>query len=156
MQKFSQELPAELVGEHFRITPVTPRVVRLEYSPSGAFEDRPSTFAINRDVVLDPSEYTIGEYQGRLTVETENFYLEYDRGPFTANGLKVEVKGGVSAYHSVWRYGQDLSLPADRQLALNGETQRALDGNLGGAARTLDVADGKIPLEPGVNSAVGY
>ena len=148
-------LPAELVGEHFRITPVTPRVVRLEYSPSGAFEDRPSTFAINRDVVLDPSEYTIGEYQGRLTVETENFYLEYDRGPFTANGLKVEVKGGVSAYHSVWRYGQDLSLPADRQLALNGETQRALDGNLGGAARTLDVADGKIPLEPGVNSAGG-
>lgn len=148
--------PADLTGDHYRITPLTSRVVRLEYSPSGSFEDRPSTFAVNRELQLAPEEYELGEYEGRLVLSTSFFRLEYDRGPFSANGLKVEVKGGVSSYHSVWRFGQDLSLPADRQRAREGKTVRSLDGNMGGAARTLDVADGAIPMEPGVISHVGY
>lgn len=152
----SAHLPNELVGDSFRVTPVTSRVVRLEYSPSGRFEDRPSTFAVNRELILDAAEYQVSEYLGRLVLTTENFRLEYDRGPFSANGLKVEVLGGVSNYHSVWRYGQNLGLPADLQRASSGLKARQLDGNLGGAARTLDVADGEIPLEPGVNSRLGY
>lgn len=145
-----------LSGPNFRVTPLTPRLVRLEYSPTGMFENRPTTMAINRQLKLDPEHFTVGEYQGRLTLTTENFRLEYDRGPFSTNGLKLEVLGGVSAYHSVWRFAQDLALPADLARAEAGHTARSLDGNLGGAARTLDVADGAVPLEDGVNSRLGF
>ena len=47
------------------------------------------------------------------------------------------MRGGVSSYHSVWRYGED-------------------GHDLGGTARTLDLADGAIPLEPGVVSREGF
>ena len=92
-------------GEHYRITPVTPRAVRLEWSPTGEFEDRPSTFAIHRD--LPPQPVQVRREGGRLLVISEHYRLEYDEGPFSTNGLQVQVTGAVSAYHSVWRYGQD-------------------------------------------------
>ena len=145
---------ALLQGEHYRITPLTERVVRLEWSPSGRFEDRPTTFAIRRD--LPAPEVRVEATDTGLRVVTGHYVLDYDRGPFSANGLSVAVRGGISNYHSVWRYGQDLSLPADRQVRYEGRPARSLDGNLGGAARTLDCADGVIPLEPGVNSELGY
>lgn len=141
-------------GQNYRITPVAPRVVRLEWSPTGHFEDRPSTFAIHRDLPPQPVRAT--REGGRLTVVSEHYRLEYDEGPFSTNGLQVQVTGGVSAYHSVWRFGQDLSLPAHQEGRRRGDPTRILDGNLGGAARTLDEADGEIPLEPGVNSRYGY
>ena len=30
--------------------------------------------------------------------------LTYDKGPFSTHGLLVEVLGGVTSYHSTWRY----------------------------------------------------
>ncbi|MEE1619641.1 TIM-barrel domain-containing protein [Brachybacterium sp. J153] len=141
-------------GDTYRISPVAPRVVRLEWSPTGRFEDRPSTFAIRRDLPPQPVRAT--REHGRLVVVSDHYRLEYDEGPFSTNGLQVQVTGAVSAYHSVWRYGQDLSLPAHQEGRRRGESVRVLDGNLGGAARTLDEADGPIPLEPGVNSRHGY
>src|SRR5699024_8263523 len=141
-------------GTNYRITPVAPRVVRLEWSPSGEFEDRPSTFAVRRD--LPPQPVRVRRENDRLIVVSDHYRLEYDEGPFSTNGLQVQVTGAVSAYHSVWRFGQDLSLPAHREGRRRGDPTRVLDGNLGGAARTLDEADGEIPLEPGVNSRYGY
>ena len=35
----------------------------------------------------------------------------YDRGPFTPAGLSVQVRGNVSNYHSVWRYGEPTAGP---------------------------------------------
>jgi alpha-glucosidase (family GH31 glycosyl hydrolase) len=143
-----------LHGEHYRITPVTQRVVRLEWSPSGRFEDRPSTFAIHRD--LPVPEYRLTGTDTGLRLVTNSFTLDYDLGPFSTNGLSLAVGGGVSNYHSVWRYEQDLSLPGDRRRAREGKPTRPLDGNLGGALRTLDNADGEVDLEPGVNSTNGF
>lgn len=154
MTQSALEADGTLRGEHYRITPVAPRVVRLEWSPTGQFEDRPSTFAIHRDLPPQPVRAT--REGGRLSVVSEHYRLEYDEGPFSTNGLQVQVTGNLSAYHSVWRYGQDLSLPAHQEGRRRGERTRSLDGNLGGAARTLDEADGAVPLEPGVNSRYGY
>ncbi|GAA4528710.1 glycoside hydrolase family 31 protein [Brachybacterium paraconglomeratum] len=154
MTQSALETDGTLRGEHYRITPVAPRVVRLEWSPKGRFEDRPSTFAIHRDLAPQPVRAT--REGGRLSVVSEHYRLEYDEGPFSTNGLQVQVTGNISAYHSVWRYGQDLSLPAHQEGRRRGEPTRILDGNLGGAARTLDEADGAIPLETGVNSRYGY
>ena len=143
-----------LRGEHYRITPLTDLVVRLEWSPSGRFDDRPTTFAIHRD--LPTPQIDVQSTDTGVRLVTGHYVLDYDRGPFTTNGLSVAVRGGVTGYRSVWRYEQDLSLPADRQLSFEGRPGRSLDGNLGGAARTLDLADGQIPLEGGVNSRLGY
>ncbi|MCB2176896.1 MAG: glycoside hydrolase family 31 protein [Actinomycetales bacterium] len=126
---------AVVVGDHYRITVLTEGLVRLEHSPDGRFEDRASTFAINR--ALPVPEFTVHDRGDHLEVVTSRFRLTYDKGPFTTSGLSLAVGGGVSSYHSVWRYGTE---PTD----------------LGGTARTLDEADGAIPLEPGVASRTGY
>jgi alpha-glucosidase (family GH31 glycosyl hydrolase) len=82
-------------------------------------------------------DFSVIDGETALEVVTERFRLVYDRGPFSPAGLSVAARGNVSNYHSVWRYG--------------GEPLR----NLGGTARTLDDADGRIPLEDGVLSRWG-
>ena len=37
-------------GNNFRITVITERIVRLEYSPSGAFVDRPTELVVRRNL----------------------------------------------------------------------------------------------------------
>lgn len=150
----SESLGARIQGEKYRITVLTPRVVRLEWSASGRFEDRPTTFASFRD--LPTPEYELESNDRGLTVTTDYLELEYDRGPFSVHGLSLKVRGDISNYHSVWRYGQDLALPAHRTLRRAGRPLVALDGNLGGATRTLDRADGAVELDPGVNSTYGF
>ncbi|MDQ1743159.1 MAG: hypothetical protein QOE23_1498 [Pseudonocardiales bacterium] len=130
---------AVVQGPDYRITVLTDGLVRLERSADGVFEDRASAFAINRE--LPVPRFEVIETDSHVEVLTERFQLIYDRGPFSTSGLSVQVRGGVSSWHSVWRYGAD---PADG------------DGNLGGTARTLDMIDGRLPLEPGVLSRNGY
>ena len=125
----------QIVGECYRITVLTPGLLRLEYSPRGVFEDRPSQVVLHRDFPKTPFRAVRGP--GRLEVHTERLHLVYDQGPFSPQGLCIRVKGGLTQYHSVWRFGQKA------------------DG-LGGTARTLDEADGPIPLEGGIVSRSGF
>lgn len=140
---------AVVQGDHYRITVLTDGLVRLEHSPDGVFEDRASTFALTRE--LPVPQYRVVEDDAHLEIVTSRFRLNYDKGPFTKSGLSLAVQGGVSSYHSlslatqgwassyhsVWRYGQE---PDD----------------LRGTSRTLDEADGAVPLEPGVVSRSGF
>src|SRR3954468_1240328 len=121
-------------GDRWRITVIADGLVRLEWSEEGAFEDRASTFALHRDLPVPAFEVTEGETA--LEIVTDRFRLTYDRGPFSPAGLSIQVRGDVSNYRSVWRYGEPLR-------------------NLGGTARTLDDVDGRAPLEPGILSRVG-
>ncbi|KQY43072.1 glycoside hydrolase family 31 protein [Cellulomonas sp. Root137] len=129
---------AVVLGPQYRITVLTEGLVRLEHSPDGVFEDRASTFALNRE--LPVPDFRVIESDSHVEVLTARLHLVYDRGPFSTSGLSVSVLGGVSAYHSVWRYGDDSPDSV----------------GLGGTARTLDLADGAIPLEPGIVSRQGY
>jgi alpha-glucosidase (family GH31 glycosyl hydrolase) len=126
---------AVVVGPTYRITVLTDGLVRLEHSPDGVFEDRASTFALHRE--LPVPEFRVIESPTHVEVVTARFHLVYDRQPFSTSGLSLAVLGGISSYHSVWRYGEDAT-------------------DLGGTARTLDLADGAIPLEPGVVSRRGF
>jgi alpha-glucosidase (family GH31 glycosyl hydrolase) len=63
-------------------------------------------------------------------------HLTWDRRPYSPAGLSVRVRGAVSKHRATWRWGT---------------TPRTL----GGTGRTLDEADGAIPLEPGVVSRDG-
>ena len=126
---------AVIRGDRYRITVLTDGLLRLEYAPDGTVEDRASAFALTRD--LPVPAFTVHDRGQALEIVTDRLHLTYDRGPFSTGGLSVQVRGNISSYHSVWRYGE----PA---------------ADLGGTARTLDLADGRIPLEPGVVSRVGY
>ncbi|RKS80508.1 alpha-glucosidase (family GH31 glycosyl hydrolase) [Motilibacter peucedani] len=125
---------AVLQGDTWRITVLAEGLVRLEWAADGRFEDRASVLALHRD--LPVPEFTVTETPQVLEVTTERFRLVYDRGPFSPSGLSLQVRGNISSYHSVWRFGE----PA---------------GDLGGTARTLDMADGRLPLGPGVVSRWG-
>jgi alpha-glucosidase (family GH31 glycosyl hydrolase) len=117
-----------------RFTVLTPRLLRLEYSPNGRFEDRPSqAFWYRRQPV---PEFSWGEENGRYHLRTAFLHLEYTPDPagFSGDSLTIRLKeSGV-----LWRYGQ--SDPA----------------NLRGTTRTLDEADGPIQLEEGLLSRSGW
>ena len=126
---------AVVQGDRWRITVLTDGLLRIEWADDGVFEDRASVFALHRDLPVPDFRCVDGP---TLEIVTERLHLVYDRGPFTPSGLSVQVRGNVSAYHSIWRFG---------------ETTK--DGE-GGTARTLDDVDGRIALEPGVVSRWGY
>ncbi len=125
---------AVVQGDRWRISVLADGLLRLEWSEDGGFEDRASTFALHRD--LPVPEFQLLDGEPALEIVTDRLRLVYDRAPFSPAGLTVQARGNVSNYHSVWRYGEPMR-------------------SLGGTARTLDEADGRIPLEPGVLSHRG-
>ena len=124
-----------ILGPVYRITFLTSRLVRLEYQPDGRFEDAPTTMARCREF----PEVAVTQVRGAhgLELDTEHLHIVYDEGEFTGHGLSIAVKGNLSAYTSTWRFGQAFK-------------------TLGGTARTLDTANGAIPLEPGLVSRDGF
>lgn len=127
--------PAAVVaGKGYRITVLTDRLLRLEYEPDGVFCDSATQLALNREFPVPA--FTVRESGNWLTVETESLRLAYDRRPFAPGGLSVTLKHVPPFCSGVWHFG-------DRE------------GNLGGTARTLDRADGAIPLEDGIQSRSG-
>lgn len=119
----------------YRITVLTPGLIRLEYSEEGSFEDRPSQTVVNRD--FPPVSYQEHETEDSLEILTDRVHLIYNKQEFSSHGLSIEVRGRLSAYHSIWHYGEE---PKD----------------LGGTARTLDEADGAVALEHGILSRYGF
>lgn len=134
----SNPLPAAaqtVIGDTYRFTILTSRMIRMEHSSVGIFEDRPSQLALNRN--FDTPEFRVIDTPGQLQIITEHLHLNYDKQPFSPQGLTIQVKGNLSAYHSLWRFSETGT-------------------NLGGTARTLDAVDGAIELEPGLMSRNGY
>lgn len=128
-----------LQGDHWRIGLITESLLRLEWSDSGEFEDRATLMAVDRSFLpSDAVRFTTGERDGLLVVETPALRLTYDRKPFSKEGLSVVVKGVPDSQFNTWHYGDEPR------------------GNLRGTSRTLDEADGEIPLGQGVVSRDGW
>lgn len=126
---------AMVAGTNYRFTVLTSRLIRLEYSSTGHFEDRATRMAINRDFPVPA--YQVTEKEDMLELLTEHLRLVYNKAEFEESGLRIELRGNFSAYNSTWYYGET-------------------GVNLKGTARTLDEADGAIELENGLLSANGY
>lgn len=126
---------AMVSGTNYRFTVLTSRLIRLEYSSTGHFEDRATRMAINRDFPVPA--YQVTEKEDMLELLTEHLRLVYNKAEFEESGLRIELRGNFSAYNSTWYYGET-------------------GVNLKGTARTLDEADGAIELEDGLLSANGY
>ncbi len=125
----------QIVGERYRITMLTEGLVRLEYSEDGIFEDRGTQMVLHRD--FPKVNYRKISGADGIEIHTSRIQLIYNGKEFSKNGLSIQVKGNLSAYHSIWRYGEKIS-------------------DLKGTARTLDEADGAIPLDSGIQSFFGY
>jgi alpha-glucosidase (family GH31 glycosyl hydrolase) len=125
---------AVVTGPNVRFTVLTARLLRLEYSPTGRFEDRPSQLFWYREQPVP--EYRVEREDDRLTIETTHMLLNYTAvdGGFTAETLSITVKESGAT----WHHGQ--SDPA----------------NLHGTYRTLDRADGIVALEEGLISRAGW
>ena len=109
-------------GEKYRFTVLSERMLRLEYSECGIFEDRATRLCINR--AFDTPEYKVYEEDGLLHIVTKHLHLTYDKQPFSELGLQISVDGTKH-----WLYGQKpMSMP--------------------GTVRTLDGVNGEIPLDP--------
>ncbi len=127
--------PAAVVsGPHVRITVLTSRLLRLEYSPDNQFEDRPSQVFWYRKQPVPA--FQVSQDQEKLHIDTGALQLTYLYSPdgFTADSLEIKVL----STQADWHFG-------DRDWQ-----------NLSGTGRTLDGADGPIRLESGLLSRSGW
>lgn len=122
---------AIVAGDKYRFTILTDGLLRFEWAEDGRFEDRASTFAINRKLAV-PDFYVWDRGHG-IEIVTKRLHVVYDKKKFSPEGFKIHLKGSVTG---TWIYGQELS-------------------NLGGTTRTLDGVNGRTNLGPGVLSRDG-
>lgn len=97
---------ASLKSSNYRITVLTERLVRLEYSADGNFEDRPTTFALNRN--FQKPEFGYKEDDKFIEITTKFFRLTYVKDKkfksnrlAPASHLKIELLGTEKS----WYYG---------------------------------------------------
>jgi alpha-glucosidase (family GH31 glycosyl hydrolase) len=116
-----------------RFTVLKDRLIRLEYDADQVFEDRPSQVFWYRAQPLP--EFKTWKENGWLHIETSRLYLSYKiNGEFFWRDLNIVLK---ETGHE-WHFGD-----ADFT-------------NLKGTTRTLDRADGPIPLDNGLISCSGW
>ncbi|GAJ26515.1 maltodextrin glucosidase [Liquorilactobacillus sucicola DSM 21376 = JCM 15457] len=124
-------------GKKYRFTILTNKLLRMEYSSDGEFEDRKTQFAQNR--TLDNPKYFVKEKSNGhlLEIETDFFHLYYDGGKFDASNLRIDVKYNYTLHDGRWYFGEKIR-------------------NLGGTTHTLDLSNGRVPLEDGIMSQDGF
>ena len=115
-------------GPNYRFTILTDGVFRAEWSEDGEFEDRASTFVINRK--LPVPKFKVIDSEQELEIVTDRFHLSYDKKRFSASGLLCDFTAKVTLWGAQWRYG-DYS--DDKQ-----SVEQKWRKNMGGTARTLD------------------
>ncbi len=121
-----------IISGHRRFTCLSPNLVRLEFSPTGIFEERRSLVAYNRP---QPMQFeSVNEHDGTLTLQIGGLTIisqQNDRDFFPSN-LRIDFKTGDRT--QTWFFG-------DRDYL-----------NLGGAVRSLDYY-GRDSLLDGVHPA---
>lgn len=127
---------SSVVGPQYRFTILDDKVLRYEWSADGVFEDRASTFAINRN--FPKPEFRVEDKENQLDIITPAFHLTYDKQRFGPNGLFVAFSSKQTESGVEWRYGN------------------AAEDNLGGTARTVDGIDGRCDVGTGIISKAGY
>ena len=92
-------------GDRFRFTFLTERLIRLEYSSSGKFEDRISQRVIFRK--FPKVKFTMTQTDTLLQVVTSYFTLNYDKNkPFWGSKLApgVNLNVNLNGTDKIWYY----------------------------------------------------
>lgn len=92
---------AIVAGEKYRFTILTSRLIRIEYSETGCFEDRAPQTVINRE--FDVPKFDVQESNGILTIITEHIELTYDMENLSCpHHLKFAIQARI---RELWQAG---------------------------------------------------
>lgn len=123
-------------GSRYRFTLITDKLLRMEYSETGLFEDRATQLVMNRQ--LGEVTFELKETNGTLEIITDTFHLFYVKNEaFSPKNLHIDVRYNYSNYTNRWYYGQKIN-------------------TLKGSLRTLDRVDGAAELEESIMGKFGY
>lgn len=128
-----------LIGKNYRITILTDRLVRLEYSLNGVFEDRASQNVIFRN--FDRVNYVVNESDTLLQLSTKYFTLAYVKNKVFGSGKLTPgntLKINLNETDKSWYFGH----PEAR--------------NFGTINYSLDNFTGKLKLDNGLYSTDGF
>lgn len=117
-----------------RFTVLTDRLIRLEYDPTGKFEDHASQMFWYRQQRVPP--FTVKTREDGIEIETDCLHLRYinDGTAFSPENMLIRVKNVATTWH-----------PGDVDPL-----------NLRGTTRTLDFVNGSTPLSSGLMSRSGW
>ncbi|WP_034992045.1 TIM-barrel domain-containing protein [Liquorilactobacillus vini] len=127
----------QITGQNFRFTLLTDRLLRIEYQVDGQFTDEVTQTVINRDFAQPEWQVMTNQAGFALQIETAAFHLYYRGGEFNGVNLFIDTKYNYQTHFSRWHFGD-----SDPE-------------NLGGTVRTLDNADGAVPVGQGILSKNG-
>lgn len=130
-------------GDKYRFTVLTDKLIRMEYSEEGYFEDRPTKLVLCREFPVP--RFEVIDEADKLEIITESCHLFYDKKPFSGGGLYIYQNESIMHKSRGWFYGIDFT-------GLMGEAYK----NLKGTVCTLDTVDGEIELEDGMLARSGF
>lgn len=126
-------------GEKYRFTVLSERLIRMEYSKDGVFEDRPTELVWYRN--MPKVNFSVKQDKNYLEITTSYFRLTYKKNkPFyggkinSMSNLRVELLNS----DKIWYYGH----PEVR--------------NYGAPGISLDDSEGKLKLKKGLYSVDGF
>jgi alpha-glucosidase len=119
-----------------RFTVLTDRLVRMEWSSGGNFEDRASFVFLNRRMPIP--QFDTLKKDGWLEIRTSRLTVRYKLGSGKFEDANLEVRYRVGGKPEVWTPGMNDT------------------ANLGGTIRTLDGVRGRTDLPPGLLSRSGW
>ena len=131
---------AQVVAGNARFTVLTDRLIRMEWSEKGTFEDNATLAIVNRN--LPVPKFTTTRSGDGVTIRTSAVTLTYKGGKFAEDNLSVSFK--LNGKTVTWHPGMEAT------------------GNLMGTARTLDGCTGpdhinnNDPMELGILSRDGW
>ena len=126
-----------IIGNKYRFTVLSPRLIRLEYAMDGIFEDRPTALVINRK--FPKVEYSITESESLIQINTGIFTLTYAKDKeFKAGVFGINIKASINGTDKEWQVNN----PEVRNL-------RAINFS-------IDSIKDKIVLDKGLYSLDGF
>ncbi len=144
-------------GSHYRISVISEMIVRLEYSPTDTFNDKPTQLIRKRNIGIP--DFSVKQDENIIELSTRYFTLVYVKGqPFVGTGLdpmkhlKITLNSREADRQKDWFYGHaearnlggnivstDINVPANIQKGLY-----SLDG-----FASIDDSLSKVIMEDG-------
>lgn len=140
-QKYRIHVPARAKEQNtvlfgkFRFTILTGRLIRIEFGTRKSYVDLPTQMVWFRD--FPTQKYHLKEEQQTLCIETDDLKILCKNHGEQETDVYLILKKKIAGKTSTWRSFEEIK-------------------TLKGTVRTLDLADGEIPLEEGLLSREGF